>query len=105
MSVYDCIVVGAGIAGSSAAYEISKTKNTLLLEQFELLHSNGSSHGNSRIYRKTYPVSTYSKMCIRSLELWKLAEKESGMKVYNQTGGLDFGPKGDQNLNDTISNF
>jgi hypothetical protein len=30
-------------------------------------------------------------MALEALDLWKNAEKESKMKVYNQTGGLDFG--------------
>lgn len=100
---FDCIVIGAGISGSSSAYEISKTKKTLLIEQFELLHTKGSSHGGSRIFRLTYAVPTYSKMCLRSLKRWREAEKESGMKVLTQTGGLDFGNKNDQSLTDTIS--
>lgn len=106
MHTYDVIIVGAGIAGSCAAYSIAKNMkkpaNVLLIEQFKLLHDRGSSHGNSRIIRKTYTLQIYSDMASKSFELWNLAERASGMKVLHKTGGLDFGPSTDRNLLATI---
>lgn len=53
---YDVVVVGAGIMGACTAAELATTGNSvLLLEQFDLLHRRGSSHGESRITRPTYP--------------------------------------------------
>ena len=51
---FDIIVIGAGVAGSAAAYQLAETKNVLVLEQFEFLHKLGSSHGGSRIFRHAY---------------------------------------------------
>jgi len=42
-------------------------------------------------------------MCVKSLELWREAEKKSKMKVYHQTGGLDFGDKNNKTLIETLS--
>ncbi|XP_017590650.1 PREDICTED: peroxisomal sarcosine oxidase [Corvus brachyrhynchos] len=55
-STYDVIVIGAGIQGSFTAYHLAQRhKDTLLLEQFLLPHSRGSSHGQNRIIRTAYP--------------------------------------------------
>lgn len=56
MGNYDDIIIGAGAMGSATAYYLSKAKkNVLLIEQFDFLHKNGSSHGESRIIRRAYP--------------------------------------------------
>eukprot|EP01080_Neovahlkampfia_damariscottae_P004309 gene4309-7665_t len=101
----DVLVVGGGIIGSSTAYSLTKRNvgKVVLIEQFEFLHKNGSSHGNTRIYRQTYPVQLYSDMCVESLKLWKEAEQKSKIQVYHQTGGLDFGDKSNQTLLNTIN--
>ncbi|TMW68522.1 hypothetical protein Poli38472_005990 [Pythium oligandrum] len=90
-SVYDVVVVGAGLMGSSAAYHATlRGKRVLLLEQFEFLHSQGSSHGPSRIFRVAYSDATYTKMCIDSLAMWRELEKLTGKKLLEMTGELDF---------------
>lgn len=90
--VYDVVIVGAGLMGSSAAYYASKAgKRVLLLEQFELLHAKGSSHGRSRIFRVAYPNGVYTKLCLESLALWHDIEKEAGgVTLIEMTGELDF---------------
>src|SRR5438046_1942825 len=44
--LYEVIVIGAGVMGSAAAYYLSKQygNKVLLLERFNFLHENGSSH-------------------------------------------------------------
>lgn len=54
---YDIIVVGLGGHGSSTLANIALNcpeKKVLGLEQFNLTHGKGSSHGRSRIYRQAY---------------------------------------------------
>src|SRR5258707_1363925 len=49
---YDVIVLGMGVMGSATAYHLARAGNHVLaLEQFELDHRMGSSHGESRIIR------------------------------------------------------
>lgn len=87
----DVVVVGAGLMGSSAAYYAAKAgKRVLLLEQFQLLHGAGSSHGNSRIFRVAYPTSTYTALCLESLALWREIEREGDAQLLTLTGELDF---------------
>ncbi|RLN44716.1 hypothetical protein BBO99_00003241 [Phytophthora kernoviae] len=90
-SVYDVVVIGAGLMGSSAAYHAAKAgKRVLLLEQFELLHGQGSSHGSSRIFRVAYPEDVYTNLCLSSLKMWREIEKEGGVELIQTTGALDF---------------
>ncbi len=56
MNRYDIIVLGAGIAGSAAAYALSRDQKVLVLEQHAFLHKLGSSHGGSRIFSVRKPV-------------------------------------------------
>lgn len=53
--IYDLLIVGSGIAGASLFHQATRDGasfgRVLLLEQFELMHSKGSSHGESRIIR------------------------------------------------------
>ncbi|XP_059290692.1 probable sarcosine oxidase [Lycium ferocissimum] len=104
MEMFDVIVIGAGIMGSCTAYETSKrNQKTLLLEQFDFLHHRGSSHGESRTIRATYPEHYYSKMALKSETLWREAEEEIGYKVYFKTSQFDLGPKDKKALQAVIS--
>ncbi|XP_072495920.1 peroxisomal sarcosine oxidase [Notamacropus eugenii] len=92
--LYDAIVIGAGIQGCFTSYHFAKNKRkVLLLEQFFLPHSRGSSHGQSRIIRRAYPEDFYIKMMEECYQIWAQVEKESGTKLYRQTGFLVLGRK------------
>ncbi|XP_043855836.1 peroxisomal sarcosine oxidase isoform X2 [Dromiciops gliroides] len=92
--LYDAIVVGAGIEGCFTTYHFTKNKRkVLLLEQFFLPHSRGSSHGQSRIIRRAYPEDFYTKMMEECYQIWAQLENESGTKLYRQTGLLVLGKK------------
>ncbi|KAL3818416.1 hypothetical protein ACJIZ3_004321 [Penstemon smallii] len=97
--IYDVIIIGAGVMGSSTAYQTAKRGlKTLLLEQFDFLHHRGSSHGESRTTRATYPEDYYSNMVLQSSLLWQEAESEIGYKVYFKTTQLDIGPSNNKSL-------
>jgi sarcosine oxidase/L-pipecolate oxidase len=50
------------------AYAAAKAgRKTLLLEQHHFLHRRGSSHGESRIVRLTYPNTTYTQIMVRAV--------------------------------------
>ncbi|XP_022074289.2 peroxisomal sarcosine oxidase isoform X2 [Acanthochromis polyacanthus] len=91
---FDCVVIGAGVQGSFAAYQLAKHKQkTALLEQFVLPHTRGSSHGQTRIMRKAYAEDFYANMMDETYELWAQLEREAGVKLYRQTGLLVMGPE------------
>ncbi|CAG0882824.1 unnamed protein product [Cyprideis torosa] len=80
--MYDAIVIGAGIMGAwTALHLVRRGKRTLLLEQFPLLHTRGSSHGQSRIFRFAYPEEHQTIMSRDSLDLWRELEISVGGKT------------------------
>ncbi|XP_027356142.1 probable sarcosine oxidase [Abrus precatorius] len=91
-SQFDVIIVGAGVMGSATAYQAAKRGlRTLLLEQFDFLHHRGSSHGESRTIRLTYPQHHYYPLVNESYKLWKEAQAQVGYQVYFEAHHLDMG--------------
>ncbi|MBL8132132.1 MAG: N-methyl-L-tryptophan oxidase [Anaerolineae bacterium] len=89
--MYDVIVIGAGAVGSATAYAAARSgARVLLLEQFEIDHGRGSSHGASRIIRYAYDHPIYVAMARDSFPAWADLESESGERLYIRTGGIDF---------------
>lgn len=104
-SQFDVIVVGAGVMGSSTAYHAAKRGlKTLLLEQFDFLHHRGSSHGESRTIRATYPQPYYYPLVIQSYKLWREAEAQVGYNVYFKANHFDMAPSDDPTILALIDN-
>ncbi|NWI65225.1 SOX oxidase, partial [Todus mexicanus] len=98
-ATYDAIVIGAGIQGSFTAYHLAQRhRSTLLLEQFILPHSRGSSHGQSRIIRSAYAQVPYARMMPDCFRLWQQLEAEAGTSLYRRTGLVMLGPVGHPEL-------
>jgi monomeric sarcosine oxidase len=90
----DLIIVGAGLAGSAAAWAASaRGRHVVLLEQFDSGHKNGSSHGSARIFRRAYPDDLHVELTGTAGELWRRLEDEAGETLLTLTGGLDFGAR------------
>ncbi|XP_033626998.1 peroxisomal sarcosine oxidase-like [Asterias rubens] len=100
MVEWDCVVVGAGIEGSSTAYQLAlKGCKTLLIEQFPLGHSRGSSHGHSRITRYAYVQKHFSEMMPECFRIWAQLERDSNTKLYRREGLLVIDEPPYSNLN------
>lgn len=93
---YDIIVVGCGAMGSAAAFHLAQRgAKTLVLEQFDICHEFGSSHGRSRVIRKAYfEDPRYVPLLQRSYDLWRSLESESGQTLLHLVGCLNIGPRG-----------
>ncbi len=89
----DIVVIGAGIAGVSTARALAQAgRGVFLVEQFEVGHTRGSSHGASRIFRLSYPDPHYVRLAQGALHAWRELEAESGETLIVRTGALDLGP-------------
>jgi sarcosine oxidase len=89
----DVVVVGGGLAGSAAAWALSRRgKRVTLLEAFEPGHTRGSSHGSARIFRRAYPDPLYVQLTGDARRLWRELEDEAGEELIRVTGAIDFGP-------------
>ncbi len=102
---FDVVVVGGGIAGAAAAWALSrgdgggrKPAKVLLLETFHPGHERGSSHGDGRIVRFTYPEPVYVEMARRSFPLWREIAAAAGEPLFFQTGSWECGPQGSPQL-------
>ncbi|MEX2015814.1 MAG: N-methyl-L-tryptophan oxidase, partial [Candidatus Hydrogenedentales bacterium] len=90
---FDIIVVGLGGMGSAAAaHAAARGQRVLGLEQFEPGHTQGSSHGRSRVIRLAYfEHPAYVPLLRRAYELWRKLEADSGRRLLQVTGGLMIG--------------
>jgi monomeric sarcosine oxidase len=103
---YDTIVLGAGALGSAAAYHLAKRgQRVLVVEQFEIDHQKGSSHGHSRIIRYAYSHIDYVELARAAYPEWEAFEAEAGEKLYTRTGGIDFGRPEDSSLQAAIQSL
>lgn len=107
VTLFDVIIIGGGVAGSSTADELSRRgKKVLLLEQFHETHARGSSHGDGRIIRYAYPEEIYLKMAEISYKGWRELERRSGDTVMTICGGIDMADdKHDLHLHELEQNY
>src|SRR4051812_47201298 len=89
----DVIVVGGGLMGLATGYHLARGgQRVLLLEARDIGHTEGSSHGPSRIIRLTYQSEEYIELARASFALWRELGEEAGEQLLVTCGGLDFGP-------------
>ena len=95
MRRYDAIVIGVGGMGSAAVYHLARRGKTVLgLEQFDIPHDRGSSHGTNRIIRLAYwEHPSYVPLLRRAYELWRELENRARERLLIVTGGIDAGPE------------
>ncbi|MBI3573853.1 N-methyl-L-tryptophan oxidase [Candidatus Kaiserbacteria bacterium] len=84
------IVLGLGAMGSATTYQLAKKGNKVLgIDQFSPPHDRGSSHGDTRITRLAIGEGEeYVLFALRSHEIWKEIESETGRKLLTQNGML-----------------
>jgi sarcosine oxidase len=92
---WDAVVIGLGGMGSAAAFHLARRgKRVLGLEQYELLHDRGASHGLTRIIRLAYHEHpSYVPLLRRSYELWHELEQLAGETLLIKTGSIEGGPQ------------
>jgi sarcosine oxidase len=88
--MWDSVVLGLGGVGSFALRALSKeSKNVLGIERFTRGHAKGSSHGQSRIYRKAYFENPkYVPWIEYSLKEFRQLEKETDKAIMKECGML-----------------
>ncbi len=87
---FDYMVLGLGAMGSATCYQIAKRGGKVLgIDQYSPPHRHGSSHGDSRITRQAIGEGeSYVPLVLRSNEIWKEIESETGRKLLHVVGGL-----------------
>src|SRR6516162_8633467 len=103
----DVVVIGAGLAGSAAAWALAgRGRSVVLLEAFQPGHRRGSSHGSARIFRRAYPDPLYVRLTGQAQVLWQRLADEAGEEVVTTTGVVDYGPaRAQEKLYEILSGF
>jgi sarcosine oxidase len=91
---FDAIVLGVGGMGSAALLHLARRHAHVLgLDQFDIPHERGSSHGLTRIIRLAYwEDPAYVPLLHRAYELWRDLERVAGEELLFTTGSVDAGP-------------
>lgn len=99
-------VVGLGAVGSAALRFLAQAGyQSVGFEQFRIGHARGSSHGESRIYRLTYPDPSYTRLMCEALPLWRTLEQEAGEELVVPCGVLWLGKENDPELQQIIASL
>ena len=90
MNKFDAIVVGLGAMGSAALYQLAKRRRKVCgIDRFSPPHPYGSTHGETRIIRQAIGEGEqYVPLVLRSYELFREIEQETGEELLAITGGL-----------------
>jgi sarcosine oxidase len=96
-STYDVAIVGAGVFGAWAAYQLRQTgKRVVLIDAYGPGNSRSSSGDESRIIRMGYGADEiYTRSALRSLKLWQELFARVDQPLFHQTGVLWLAQKGD----------
>ena len=94
----DIAIIGGGMAGLSAASSLSSmgVKNVAVFESSKLAHSEGSSFGESRMYREMYSDPVLCKLAKESNRLWAEQEILSPNPLRKEHGLLFYGESWDE---------
>ncbi len=94
MKNYPAIVLGVGGVGSAALYHLARRGVAALgIEQFDLGHDRGSSHGQTRLIRQTYfEHPDYVPLVRRAFDGWRALQDAVGERLYHEVGLLQIGP-------------
>ena len=86
----DVIVIGLGAMGSSACYQLAKRGASVIgIDRYSPPHVFGSTHGETRITRLAIGEGEqFVPFALRSHEIWRELETETGEDLLTITGGL-----------------
>jgi sarcosine oxidase len=84
------IVLGLGAMGSAAVCQLARRGESVIgIDQFSPPHALGSTHGDTRITRLAIGEGEhYTPLALRSHQLWRELERETGAELMANCGGL-----------------
>src|SRR2546423_3173842 len=101
--MFDVAVIGLGGIGSAIAAQCAARGVSVIgLERFGPAHDRGSSHGKSRMIRQAYfEDAAYVPLVLRSYELWRELERQSGRSLLQITGVVSVGAEASEIISGT----
>lgn len=92
MSRWDAIVVGAGICGLAAAYELARRDRRVLVLETEGVGA-GQSAGLARIFRIAHSDPRLCALALEAERGWRRWERELGLRLLGDEGLVAAGPE------------
>ena len=91
---FDTIVIGLGAMGSATLLQLARRGQRVLgLDRWDPPHAWGSTHGDTRITRCAIGEGEdYVPLVLRSHEIWREIERETGDDLLTQCGALILAP-------------
>lgn len=92
---FDTIVIGLGAMGSATLLQLARRGQRVVgLDRWDPPHAWGSTHGDTRITRCAIGEGEqYVPLVLRSHEIWREIEAETGESLLNQCGALILAPR------------
>lgn len=99
------VVIGLGATGSAALCELARRGvRAIGIEQFQLGHDRGSSHGPTRVFRLAhFENPAYVPLLRRASALWRELETLSGRQLLVTTGIAELGPRDGELVRGTLA--
>lgn len=89
---YDIVIIGAGMAGLSTAYNlIGKVDRVLICEKETPGNLRSSSYGDTRMYRQMYSDPYLAQVARQTDTMWEQLEQRSGQTLRKSHGLLFYG--------------
>jgi len=104
---YDVAVIGLGAMGAAALYQLAKRRAKAVgIDRFSPPHDQGSTHGETRITRQAIGEGEfYVPLVLRSHEIWRDLEAETGKSLLTQNGCLIIGSQARQAVGNVRIDF
>ena len=92
----DVAIIGLGLMGSAALYELARRGCDVLgFDPLQLGEARGSSHGSCRIFRRfNFESTAYTALSDRAFAGWQRLQEETGQTVLLPSPILEAGPPG-----------
>lgn len=88
----DHLVIGGGVIGLAAAWQLAQRGHSVhLLERFEAHHKRGASHGSTRNMNNAYDEDVYLDLYDEALALWHDLEAATGTELLSLHGLVTHG--------------
>lgn len=87
---FDTIVIGLGAMGAATLLQLAKRGQRVVgVDRYDPPHNMGSTHGETRITRCAIGEGEiYVPLALRSHEIWRELEQETGTELLTQCGAL-----------------
>src|ERR1700756_4115189 len=89
-------IIGLGLMGSAALYELARRGFDVLgFDPLVIGEARGSSHGSCRVFRRfNFESEAYTALSDRAFEGWLALESASGRTILKPSAVLEAGPAG-----------